>query len=325
MATRRKMKWGISSAEPEDLPDFKTNAEIGLPPVGLYRFRINRIRVVKNKNKDDMMVIHLQMDNTQKNRAKWNGYFIADRQNVTDDAASYTKRFLTAVGVSWKEFMTQTVMDTTADPPEVSKMGKVVFDSAKRPVHVWATTARDEYEGEKRLQIGRYVKPVNEPKDEESDEDIDAEDEDIPEDDEVEVEDEGAEEPDDIDEEPEDEDEMELDEDELREELEDLDPPTLRARLKENGVKLALYKGKRKPTLIDLIVEAEMPTEDEEAEPEDEEPDEEEPEDDLDSIDDVAALKSRARAAGLKLSELKGHSKAEVRDMIREKEAESPF
>ena len=41
----KKVKWSISGDEPDDLPDYRSNDEIGLPPVGIYTFEIDRVQL----------------------------------------------------------------------------------------------------------------------------------------------------------------------------------------------------------------------------------------------------------------------------------------
>jgi hypothetical protein len=318
MARVVKAKWGIGSDKPEDLPDFLTNDEIlekngEKYPRGRFRLHIKEITVKKNNSDNDMMVIRCEVNETDKAKKSYNGWFLITNQNITDQGKPYLLKFLKAIGATWNDFMenTRTTPETSVEPTKILSIGPVKF-TGNAKVYADALLVKDVYKDEERSQIGRWV-----PKSADSDE------EEVEETEEEELEEEEAE----AEEEAEEEElEMSEEEEELREELEDLTKVKLKARAKKNGATLKDYKDLDEEGLIDLIVEQEIELEDEE-EPDEEE--EEETEDDSEAEDElreeldgltIAALKSRAKKNKRKLAEYKTAKKPELIEMIVEDE-----
>jgi hypothetical protein len=310
-------KWGVPSKEPEDVPDFLSNEEIsekmGGDPKGVYRLKLKKLTVVKNKNNDDMIKIVCEIFETDKEKKGYNGWAFWTQENVTEESAGYLKTFLRSFGASWADFnlRTKVTPETKTEPAQIVSIGKVNFTGAK-PVLVRATVGmgRAQNGSEAQAEVKRWLPPADADAGAEDIEDGDEElldDEDLGEDEVEEVEDGELEEGDE-------------EEAELREELEALTIVDLRKRVKTND---ADYKtvGLKKPALIDVIVEQELLLDDEE-EPEEELAEDEddggeaELREELEALT-IGALKQRAKANGEKVVVLKPiKDKAEVIDII---------
>lgn len=332
------VKWAIGGTEPDDLPDFVSNDDIvgkaGLPPKGRHRFLVKKVTTKENKNGDQMLTVTCELaDKGKKKDTPWNGYTCWERLNVTEQGAPYLKRFLTALGVKWGDFVKNTVADETTDPTTITKIGKVNFASSKG-VEVWASVKHGTDNNDDDVaEIGRFV-PAPEDADESDDDDDDDEDEEleVSDDDDDEDADEEDEEDDeddaeDSDDEDEEDDDAEAEEDdedseeELREELKALGLPKLRKRALASGADEDDLDGKKKPGLIDLIVglELESDEDDEEEEDEDEEADTEELEaelrEELQALS-IGELRTRAQKNKIKKAAVAGKKKPAIIDLI---------
>lgn len=288
MAKVQKVKWALGANEPDDLAEFLSNEDIvkkhGLPPKGTYTFKIRRLTVKPNKNNDDRIGVMLIMAEPKKSKAsKWNGYLVWDGLNVTDQSAPYIKRFLKAMGLTWKDFMEKTKRDDQ-DPPHIVQIGKVKFESVEDPtVRVLVKQMpADDFNDDDHLEVARYL-PLkdedDEPEDEDEDEgeeESDEEEEDDEEEDEEEEDEEEDEEDDEDEEEEDEEDEEEEDEEdddeedeeeeddedeleELREELTGLKLAALRKRARRNDKKSDEdFEGMKKADLVQRILEQEL-------------------------------------------------------------------
>lgn len=173
----KKVKWALGSGEPDDLQDFKDNEQIvkenkGLPPKGTYTLAVRWLRVKPNKNGDDRISTMLVMDEPKKGKgAPWNGYVVWDGFNVTEQGAPFIKRFLKAMGLSWSDFTELTKQDEQ-DPPHITRIGKVRFESGKDP-HVRALlkiVPPDDYNADERMEVQRYI-PVEDDAADDADDD----------------------------------------------------------------------------------------------------------------------------------------------------------
>lgn len=331
-----KVKWAIGGAEPDDLPDFQSNDDIlrknkgALPPKGRTRVLIKKVTSKENKNGDQMLTVTCEIaEKGSKADQKFNGYAMWERLNVTEQGAPYLKRFLTAIGATWNDFISKTVADETEDPMVITKIGSVKID--KQP-EAWVSVKHGtDMNDEEVAEVGRFLPPQDE------DDDISDDDDDEDDDDDIEVEeddeddedsddsddDDDDDEDDEDDEEDEDEDEEDDSEEELRSELKGLKVPALRKRAIRAGADEDDMPSK-KADIIDLIVELELEDEDEDEEDEDEDGDEEEVDEDelreeLKGMD-LKSLRDRARLNGRKASDLKGAKKPALIDMIVEDE-----
>lgn len=147
MVKEKKVKWALGGSEPEDLAEFKDNDQIvkehtkkgetNWPPRGsTVRCLVRQIKVKPNKNGDDRLSVMLVIDEPKKSdMASWNNYAMFDGFNVTEQGSPFIKRFLKAMGLTWKDFMDRTKQDDQ-DPPHITQIGKVQFEGAAKPVHV---------------------------------------------------------------------------------------------------------------------------------------------------------------------------------------------
>ncbi len=341
MATGKKnakVKWAIDGSEPDDLPDFQSNDDIvrknkgKLPPKGRTRVLVKKVTSKENKNGDQMLTVTCEIaEKGSKKEEAFNGYTMWERLNITEQGKPYVKRFLTAIGVTWKDFVNKTVADASVEPMVINKIGSVKLD---RPVEAYVsvrygTNQADEEEAE----VGRFLAPVDEDEEEpddddadesedeeEDDDDIDVEEDDDDDDDDDSEDDEDSDEDDDEDDE--DDDEEEDAEEELRAELKPLKLPALKKRALRAGADEDDMPGK-KADLIEHIIELEL-ADDEEDDDEDDDEDEEDesPEEiearikaELKSLD-LTELRDRARLNKIKKSEITGAKKPALVKMI---------
>jgi hypothetical protein len=309
MAKVVKAKWSIGSDKPEDLPDFLSNDEIlekngDKYPRGRFRLWVKEITVKVNNSGDDMMVIRCEINETDKVKKSYNGWFLITNQNITDKGKPYLLKFLKGLGVTWDDFMdnTRQTPATSIEPTKILSIGSVKF-TGNAKVYADALLVKDTYNDQERSQIGRWIPKSKDSDEEEIDEEEETDDEELEEEDDSE----------------EDEDEVEMsdEEAELREELEALTKVKLKARAKANGAKLAEYKDLDEEGLIDLIVEQEIEEE------EDDEEDEDEDEDEADD-DGAAEEELREELSGLTIAQLKARAKANKRKLAEYKTAKTP-
>lgn len=336
-----KVKWAIGGVEPDDLPDFQSNDDIirknkgALPAKGRTRILVKKITSKANKNGDQMLTVTAEIaEGTAKKPGSHDGYAMWERLNVTEQGAPYLKRFLTAVGVTWNDFINKTVADESDEKFSViTKIGSVKFD---KPVVAYASIKHGvDNNDEEVAEIGRFMPPPEDEDDEpddaedddddEDDEDIEeADDEDADDDDEDSDDDEDEDSDEDDDEDDEDGDDEDDDEDAeaaLREELDDLKLPALKKRAIRAGADaddIPAKKGK----VIDLIVELELEDSDDDDEDDDDDDDRPDPDElkaELKGLD-LTELRNRARANGRKATDLKGAKKPALIAFILEDE-----
>jgi hypothetical protein len=332
-----KVKWAIGGTEPDDLPDFQSNDDIvrknkgALPPKGRTRVLVKKITRKENKNGDDMLTVTCEIaEKGAKSEQKFNGYAMWERLNVTEQGAPYLKRFLTAIGVTWNDFISKTVADETAEPAVITQIGKVKFS---KPVEAFVSVKHGVNQSdEDEAEVGRFL-PPSEESDEDDDDDESDEDDD---DDDIDVEDDDDDDDDDEDDDSDDEDDDDADDDEdddddededeeeaLREELGALKVPALKKRAIRSGADEDDMPSK-KADLIDHIVELELESDDDDDDDEDDEEFDREQQEKQIKAEvkklDLTELRNRARANGRKASELKGAKKPALVKMILEDE-----
>lgn len=157
-----KAKWAVSSDEPEDLEPFEVY-DGPKPPAGVYNVTLTRLGVKANKN-DEQMLNGLLIVKEPKASAKsqYNGYGIWFNQNVTEQGSPYVKQFLTALGLTWTEFKTKTVLEgdmpeTKSDPStRVMKIGRVKFNDGEEPA-LRVATKEDSYNGAPKLSVTQFM------------------------------------------------------------------------------------------------------------------------------------------------------------------------
>jgi hypothetical protein len=254
VAKTTKVKWALGSDEPEDLADFKDNEQLvkehggSLPSKGIYTFAIRRITSKPNKNDDERLSIGLSIQEPAKSKnADWNGYWVWDGMNVTEQGARWIKRWLKSMGLEWSDFIEKTKMDDQ-DPPHIVQIGRVKFESGK-DVLVRAMikiSPPDDYNDSDYVEVARYL-----PADDGEGGATEDADDGVGDDDVVSMADDDA---------PS-EDAADDAEEALREELADEKVAGLRQRALRNDNE-ADVAGVKKADLIDLIVEQEMSDDD---------------------------------------------------------------
>jgi hypothetical protein len=335
-----KVKWAIGATEPDDLPDFQSNDDIvrknkgALPPKGRTRVLVKKITKKENKNGDDMLTVTCEIaEKGSKSEQSFNGYAMWERLNVTEQGAPYLKRFLTAIGCTWNDFMSKTVADESGDPEVITQIGKVKI--AKQPEAFVSVKHGVDQNDEDVAEVGRFLPPADEdeePDDDDDDTDEDEDDDDIDVEDDDDDDDDESDDDDDDDEDDEEDDDDEDDEDaeeELRAELKPLKLAALKKRAIRAGADEDDMPAK-KADLIDHIVELELESDDDDDDDEDDDEEGEDPEEMEKRIKaevkklDLTELRNRARANGRKSSELKGAKKPALVKMILEDEV-PPF
>jgi hypothetical protein len=330
-----KVKWAIGGAEPDDLPDFQSNDDIvrknkgKLPPKGRTKMRIKKVTSKENRNGDQMLTVTCEIaEGTAKKPGPFDGYTCWERLNITEQGAPFLKRFLTAIGVKWGDFISNTVADESQEPTVINKIGSVTF-GGKKEVVAWASLKHTTDQNDDEVaEIGRFLPPADEDEsddvedddeDDEDDEDVDVAEDDDDDDDDVEDDDDDEEEEDD---EEDDDEDAEAD---LRDELSALKLPALKKRAIRAGADEEDMPGK-KAGLIDLIVELELEDDDDEDEEDDEDDDDESEAPDPDELRKelkgmaLSDLRDRAGEAGAKPKALKGKKKPALIDLIIELE-----
>jgi len=314
-----KVKWAIGGVEPADLPDFKSNDDIvkankgALPPKGRTRVLVKKVTSKPNRNDDQMLTVTCEIaEGTAKKPGKFDGYTMWERLNVTEQGAPYLKRFLTAIGVKWNDFIKNTVADDSDERfTTITKIGKV---NLTKPVEAWVSVRHGTDQNDDEVaEVGRFLAP---PEDEDIDEDDDDTDDDE-DDDDVEVDDSDDDEDDEDDDDSDEEDDEEDAAEELRAELKSKTVVALRKRAVRAGLDDDDIPSK-KADIIEAIIEAELGDEDEDDEEEDEDEDEVTEEELRAALkgEDLNTLRNRARANGRKASDLKGAKKAALISMI---------
>jgi chemotaxis protein histidine kinase CheA len=248
-----------------------------------YRCKLKRLSLKVNSNKDHMLNFVAEINEpktkngTKNDKAECNGYGMWGNLNITDQGKPWVNQFLYAlvnddkkIKAVLREFWGggPRVDDEDKAQPGIVAIGTFKIDPEGMPIVVQGK--RDKYEGDESIKADRFlmlnVKPGE---DDEADED------------------ESDEYADDEEEVAEDEEEAGEDEEELPEgyaerdaELSELARPKLVAEAKKNGI--TKTRGVSDEDLIVMILDAEFPPEEEEADEEeaDEEEADEEPEED---------------------------------------------
>jgi hypothetical protein len=173
-----RVKWGIDTDEPEELEQFDIYDGPDLKS-GVYQGNILRLTIVKNRNQDDMIKGMWQCDDPDKPQYK--GAVLWFQQNITDQGKPYVLQWLQSMGLTWKQFTTQTVIEdadySKENPSKITKIGTVKFNDGNEVpcrVSVGLSRSTPEYP-ERKPEIKNWLKPKVD--------DWDAGDDDEPEDD----------------------------------------------------------------------------------------------------------------------------------------------
>lgn len=143
-----------------------------IPPSGVYLFDLKIMQQAKSKadNPKVFMVWEMAKTGGKKDQKKWAGAPLFDHMPVMKSAAFRAKAFCEALGVSYKDFLNNTVVEKDGDKINVIKIGKLVIDGKKIQAFINVKRENDEDNGERLvLSGGGYL-----PKPDESDDDSDA-------------------------------------------------------------------------------------------------------------------------------------------------------
>lgn len=175
MGKVKKVKWSVSSEEPEDLQEFLDNSEIvkknkGLPPKGVYTFDVRYLGIKPNKNGDDRVSVMLVMNEPKKgDGAPWNGYTMNDGFNITDQGKPWLKRFLKGLGLEWADFRDNSKEEENGDKRQLVQIGKVKFGNAAKKHPTVRVLVKhmpaDDYNDEEHLEVVRYIPSDDAPAD----------------------------------------------------------------------------------------------------------------------------------------------------------------
>lgn len=128
-------KWKAGSLanieEPEAAKGFASYDGPDLPFTGVFPFKVKIMRMKVNGNGDDMINGLLEVHAPKKTDPKhrWHGAPMWFNQNVTEQGGPYLRAMLDGFGVSWKAFLSKTVLDEE-DPPNIIKLGGVKMEGA---------------------------------------------------------------------------------------------------------------------------------------------------------------------------------------------------
>jgi hypothetical protein len=148
------MKWDIDADDLEntEASDYEPyNGEL-LPP-GLYPLSIQWIKTTPSSQGNDMLTILMTFDNPDDDEelADYVGCPVWDRITVQKSTLFRLKPFLDAIGVSYEEFASSTVVD---DEEKVTKIGSVRIDGLTVRARVRVEKS-DEYDD--KLRPTRYL------------------------------------------------------------------------------------------------------------------------------------------------------------------------
>lgn len=120
-----------------------------LPPGGVYRFRIGRMKFTKaNSTTSKGLNVRLRLDGSWKaNHAKFDGCPLWDTVWITKGSAGFVKAFCQAIGVSAADILNKVVVD---EDGYVTKIGtKPIKDD---DIVVYVAVKRGEYNDTPRLE-----------------------------------------------------------------------------------------------------------------------------------------------------------------------------
>jgi hypothetical protein len=148
-----KISWNAADEEQILTADDIDNAEDGftdyagdIPPGGVYRFKIKRIKFTEFNSGNQGYLVLMELDGSWKPaHRKFDGCPLWDRVTMTKAAANFAKAFAAGIGVSSADLISRTIVD---EDGVVTKIGKVVPEGKL----VYVSVKRGEYNGEFRLE-----------------------------------------------------------------------------------------------------------------------------------------------------------------------------
>lgn len=119
-----------------------------MPPGGVYRFIIRRIKFKKSSKGTKGLSLRCNLDGSWKPaHRKFDGCPLWDDIWMTKGSASFVKAFAQAIGVSAEDMISKVVVD---EDGYVTKIGRKSFDGKEYPVYI--AVKRGEYNDETRLE-----------------------------------------------------------------------------------------------------------------------------------------------------------------------------
>lgn len=267
-----KATWDDFGGSPweDELDDFPIY-DGELPPKGVYRFVLKRLQLTSNKNNEPMLKGLMIIDEPAgSKKSKYNGKDVWFNLNVTKQGTPWVNNFLSAlvpeskVAAVRKAFWSQKVMVDKSEPPTILSIGAVKITEN---LLIGAQCGHKTYNGDQDLDAKRFLRPSDTSPSGDAGDDPEEGDDDWEESEEETEAEPEAEEP-----------EGDEDDEEYNEraaELEAMDRSGLLKAAKAAGI--AVKRGTKEDDIIDDILAAEFPPDDEESD-EEEEPEEEEEE-----------------------------------------------
>jgi hypothetical protein len=119
-----------------------------IPPGGVYRFIIRRIKFKKASTGTKGLSLRLNLDGSWKSaHRKYDGCPLWDDVWMTKGSAAFVKALAQAIGVSAQDIIEKVVVD---EDGYVTKIGRKVFEDKEYPVYI--AVKRGEYNDEPRLE-----------------------------------------------------------------------------------------------------------------------------------------------------------------------------
>lgn len=118
-----------------------------VPPGGVYRFKIKRIKFKTSSKDTKGLSARMELDGSWKpGHAKYNGAQLWDDIWMTKGSAAFVKAFAQAIGVTGADLIGKVVID---DDGYVTKIGRKVIEGKELIVYV--AVKRETYEGTERI------------------------------------------------------------------------------------------------------------------------------------------------------------------------------
>lgn len=119
-----------------------------IPPGGVYRFKIGRIKYTKADTGTKGLNVREVLDGSWKSaHAKYNGCQLWDTVWMTKGSAAFVKAFAQAIGVSAADIISKVVTD---EDGYVTKIGRKTIEADK--IVVYVAVKRGSYNDEPRLE-----------------------------------------------------------------------------------------------------------------------------------------------------------------------------
>lgn len=143
--------WGVTDGDKLTEKDLKSaSADLGytgpLPPAGMYRFIIKRMKRAKFPSGEGISILALLDGKWKDEHKKYDGAELWDQVVMTRQSASFVKGFADSIGVSYADLLTGVVVD---ENDIVTKIGS---KDTTKPITVFVNVRHDAYNGETRIK-----------------------------------------------------------------------------------------------------------------------------------------------------------------------------